>query len=260
MAAAIYTSSHEQLKLKWFEDDWPANLEEAKEIWLVGGDGTVNYFLNQYPGIQIPMMIFPGGTGNDIHWKIYGDLSWSEQLSKREKFTIRSVDLGLCNNSLFVNGVGIGFDGEVLKSMKAIRSIGGHLGYLLVVIQKIFSFREPEYQITVNSQTFRKKCMLLSVANSSRTGGGFMVSPLADIFDGLLNFFYCEPLPIWRRLLALPKVEKGTHLSLPFIHHETLKEILIQTDDTVFAQIDGELIQSNQFKIRMSEHQLNVRC
>lgn len=242
-----------------FENIWPGSLDDFEEIWLVGGDGTVNFFINQYPDSQIPLIIFPGGTGNDIHWKLYGKINWHHQYQQITQYQSREVDLWICNDRLFVNGVGIGFDGEVLKSMKSIRWIGGHLGYLLVVIRKIFTFKEPEYTISINQQSFQQKCMLLSIANSSRTGGGFLVSPLAEINDGILNMFYCEPLSILKRLITLPKVEKGLHLGLPFIHHQMLTSVSIQHQGPIAAQIDGELMIYEAFNISISPKKLLVK-
>ncbi len=242
------------------EDEWPLDINQYHEIWLVGGDGTVNYFLNKYLEINRPLLIFPGGTGNDIHWKLYGNISWEKQFKHNQNYEIKPIDIGICNNKLFINGIGIGFDGEVLKSMNSIRLIGGHLGYLIVVFKKIFSFKEPAYKITIAGKTIEQRCMLLSIANSSRTGGGFMVSPLAEVNDGLLNLFYCKPLSIFNRLLALPKVEKGTHLSLPFVHHQTLTDITIETENEVYAQIDGEFFSSKRFEISLINRKLQIRC
>lgn len=242
------------------ENEWPLDINQYHEIWLVGGDGTVNYFLNKYLEINRPLLIFPGGTGNDIHWKLYGNISWDKQLENIQNYSPKLIDLGICNDKIFINGIGIGFDGEVLKSMNSIRFVGGHLGYLMVVIKKIFSFKEPNYKILINGKVIEQKCMLLSIANSSRTGGGFMVSPLAEVNDGLLNLFYCKPLSIFKRLLALPKVEKGTHLTLPFVHHETLTAVVIDAAYEIYAQIDGELFLSKRFEIQLLGRKLEIRC
>lgn len=50
-----------------FVEDWPMKIEGYTDIFLVGGDGTVNYFINHYPETTIPLVIFNGGTGNDLY-------------------------------------------------------------------------------------------------------------------------------------------------------------------------------------------------
>ena len=248
-------------KLRLFSDDiWPDHINSYSEVWLIGGDGTVNFFINKYPNTNIPLVIFPGGTGNDIHWKLYGNLNWKDQYRIMDTLHATKVDIGYCNQYRFLNGIGIGFDGEVLKSMKAIRSIGGHLGYLLVVLKNIFTFKEVNYHFNYNGKSFYQTCLLLSIANSSRTGGGFLVSPLADMRDGKLNLFYCKPLGYLKRLFALPKVEKGTHLTLPFVEHEFVDEITIKAPHRVAAQVDGELIESELFHIRVVCDGITIKC
>src|ERR1044071_5221240 len=58
-----------------FKGNWPAEFNGFSDVWIVGGDGTLNYFINQYPNIRLPLVIFNGGTGNDVHWLLYGSKS-----------------------------------------------------------------------------------------------------------------------------------------------------------------------------------------
>lgn len=44
-----------------FATAWPANIDSYKEVWIIGGDGTLNYFLNFYNSVEIPIVIFKGG-------------------------------------------------------------------------------------------------------------------------------------------------------------------------------------------------------
>ena len=56
-----------------FNEKWPEDFENYTDIFIVGGDGTLNYFVNHYPDIKLPLVIFNGGTGNDFHWMLYGN-------------------------------------------------------------------------------------------------------------------------------------------------------------------------------------------
>ena len=55
-----------------FDLQWPPDLQNFDEVWVMGGDGTFNYFVNKYPDCSIPIGLFQGGTGNDFHWKVFG--------------------------------------------------------------------------------------------------------------------------------------------------------------------------------------------
>jgi diacylglycerol kinase family enzyme len=259
-----------------FENDWPANFDIFQFVFLIGGDGTINYFINQYPNLQIPLAILPGGTGNDLFWKIYGMKTTTKiiekvctLLQKNGLHTcIKIVDIGECElqsepnevvrTKYFINGIGLGFDGEVLKNMDTIRWIGGHLGYLYAVLKNIFSFQEPTYQITCNNETYTIRCTLLNIANSSRTGGGFLVSPNADVFDGQLNLFHCFSPSILARLHILSKVEKGQHIFNKDVYYQPVQQITIQPKMHVYGQLDGELIQVAHIMIGLANWKLNV--
>ncbi|MBA2248953.1 MAG: YegS/Rv2252/BmrU family lipid kinase [Chitinophagaceae bacterium] len=232
-----------------FENKWPDQINEYKEAWVIGGDGTLNYFLNFYKDVNIPIAIFKGGTGNDFACKLYGDINIEQQidlvLSADQKF----VDAGKCNGQVFINGIGIGFDGEVLQSINAIRWIGGHLGYYLAVLKQIFSFKELSMQIGYDNEKISAYFLLTLICNSSRMGGGFMVSPESKLDDGLLNVILCKPLKVTRRLRYLPVIEKGNHLSADYITQLTAAQINITCNKIVPLQIDGELVKASVFNI-----------
>lgn len=249
------------IRYQLFESPWPAQLAGISEAWIIGGDGTLNYFINQYRDINIPLAIIPGGTGDDFAWHLYGDRSLEslvEYLCTAAPPT--PIDAGACNETFFLNSVGIGFDGEVLKSMSAIRSLGGHLGYLWVVIKQIFRFSEISFAITVADRRSQSRYLLVNIANAPRTGGGFMISPLADGKDGTLHLMTCSALSVWKRLRYLPVIEKGKHLSLPFIEHRQLQAVSIETDRPCFAQLDGELIEAQRYEIRIYPGRFLFRC
>lgn len=245
-----------KINFKSIIDVWPDNLDEYNYVWVIGGDGTLNYFINKYPLINIPIAIFKGGTGNDFSWKLYGNICLEEQLQKLFKNKTELIDVGLCNGKYFLNGVGIGFDGEILKSMNKIRWLGGHLGYLVVVIKKIFTFKEQYFTFSINENEYSQKLLLMSVFNSSRTGGGFHIAPTAKINDGFLDVITCKPLNIIKRLINLPKIEKGKHLKLPFVVHYLTKKINIKCETKTAAQIDGELFWAKEFNISIIEKKL----
>ena len=100
-----------------FTTSWPQNWVDITEAWVVGGDGTLNYFINQYPQFALPIALFKGGTGNDFHWLLYGNVSIEEQIELVLTAEPQPTDAGLCNHRLFINGVGIGFDGKVANEL-----------------------------------------------------------------------------------------------------------------------------------------------
>jgi len=235
-----------------FDKTWPDHLEGFDSVWLVGGDGTLNHFINKYPGSPIPVALFGGGSGNDFYWKLYGSRSCESQLNSALTGHYTLVDGAICNGRNFVNGFGIGFDAEVVKAMQFGKKISaGHLAYLFAVIKKICFFKKENATISFDGNEFNHDFFMITVANGSRYGGGFLVAPQALVNDGLLDYVLIDPIPALKRLFYLPQVQRGKHLSHSFVRCRKLTKISIHSARPLAAHIDGELVLSDKFDIRI---------
>lgn len=234
-----------------FTNDWPSNetLHTFTDCFIIGGDGTINFFINRYPDCKIPLILFNGGTGNDFAWKLYGGLSNEALFETIFERTPQYIDAGKVNDRLYINCLGIGFDGEIVASMKTIRIIGGHFGYMLAVIYKILFFKESYLKIQTEFKNIEGYFLLALFVNSSRAGGGFFIAPSAQINDGYLDMVLANKMPIWKRLWYLPIIKKGKHLHYPFITHQLGKEFTIESDKPLPIQLDGELFYANKLQI-----------
>lgn len=241
----------QQIPCTVFIDHWPDRFTGFTDIFILGGDGTLNHFINQYPNISIPLSVFKGGSGNDFGWKLYGNLSLEAQLRRVLASPPSPVDAGSCNGRLFLNGVGIGFDGEVVKSMGKKRLIAGHLAYLGTVIRKIFFYREKVLELTYNGRVEKDKYFMISIANGSRYGGGFMVAPQSVVNDGWLDLVIIRKIHPLKRFFYLPRVEKGKHITLPFVKVDKVKHIVIRADQSLPAHLDGEFTEGREFIIEL---------
>jgi len=229
--------------------NWPRDFAVYSSVWIIGGDGTLNYFINHASMPLPPLVLLKAGTGNDFSTDLYGPATNTEIVEIALTSSPQPVDMGLCNGIRFINMAGIGFDGQVMKNMETIRWMGRSWGYLYAIIRTIFLFQEPEYEISVNDEQLDPgRYLLVQVANSPTTGGGFNVSPKARINDGTLNMLFCQPLSIMKRLLKLPLIRKGRHLDEPYITHRHITSAIVRAKKPIPAQLDGELVFAGQFE------------
>jgi YegS/Rv2252/BmrU family lipid kinase len=240
---------------------WPdANsLNTFSDCWIIGGDGTINYFINTYPNYKNALALFNGGTGNDFAWKLYGDSDLNKRFEQVIQSNAKPVDAGVVNNKLYINCMGVGFDGEIIQSMKTIRFLGGQLGYLLAVIYKILGFKEPTLKINSEGKFWNGKYLLALFVNSSRAGGGFYIAPNAKVDDGNLDMVLCEALPIWKRLIYLPIIKKGKHMQLPFVKHQLGKAFHITCEKELPIQVDGELLFGKKIEVKLHQQSFLFR-
>lgn len=235
-----------------YTNDWPSDFTRFTDVWIVGGDGTLNYFFNKYPGIRLPLVIFNGGTGNDVHSLLYKNKTFEEQLQSALTATPRAVDAGKCNEKYFINGVGIGFEGAVAKRLtgrKKKRS--GKAAFMGTILQKVFFYGSKKYKATSNEYTMEDQKLLISVMNGHRAGGGFHIAPSSAIDDGLLDVIMVDKLHPFLRLRWLPVIEKGKHLDLPFIKHFRTKKLIITSDEAMDTHLDGEYYSAKRVEIEL---------
>ncbi len=238
-----------QVKHSIFTVYWPQIWSDITDVWIIGGDGTLNYFINQYPEIKLPLSIFKGGTGNDFHWMLYGDIGMEKQIQMLLHSTTQLTDAGLCNGQLFLNGVGIGFDGAIVKDLLGKKKLAGKASYYISILKNIVLYTEKKYTILIDSEEIIQDCFMISVANAKRYGGAFQVAPKASVLDQLLDVNIVGRIAPLKRITLLPVIEKGEHLDLSIIRYFQTEKIFIHTTSNVPAHLDGEFLNSDEFEI-----------
>jgi len=245
---------------KVFSSTWPEDFDGFSEVWIVGGDGTVNWFVNQYPTIQLPLAIFAGGSGNDFHWMLYRDQSTEQQVEHVLQATPQPVDAGVCNERIFLNGVGIGFDGAIVHDLLGKKKLAGKASYLLSILKQIVGYHEKPCVLQMPDETIKQDCFMISVANGKRYGGGFHVAPNSILTDALLDVNIVGKISPIKRMKYLPVIEKGEHLDLDFIKYRQADKIIIHSSAKLHAHMDGEYFQTDYFDIEILPKRFSFLC
>jgi diacylglycerol kinase family enzyme len=97
-----------------------------------GGDGTVNEAANGLTGSATPLTCLPGGRAN-VYCRLLGipnDVvdATEHLLSLVDDWRPRGVDLGCCNERLFVFSAGVGLDASVVRRVDAHPRLKARLG------------------------------------------------------------------------------------------------------------------------------------
>ncbi|MBD0276883.1 MAG: hypothetical protein ICV81_02825, partial [Flavisolibacter sp.] len=234
-----------------FKLQWPTDFSGFTEVWLIGGDGTLNYLINAYPDVQLPLALFKGGSGNDFHWLLYDQVSLLQQVEKVLRATPRRMDAGICNGRLFLNGVGIGFDGAIVKDLDGKEKWLGRGTYFFPLLKYILTYKECSYAIILREKRIEESCFMISIANGKRYGGGFLVAPHAVPHDQLLDVTIIKRIAVHNRLRYLPVVKQGKYLHLPFVQVLQTQSIIIEANNRVPAHVDGEFFRAETFFVKL---------
>lgn len=234
--------------------------ESFTDLIIIGGDGTINESVNGLK-YDIPVSILPAGTGDDFIKNLSIGKTLDEQIRTAIDGEIKPIDLGQCNDRKFVNGVGIGFDGQIVEDMasKRVPLLKGHAAYYYHVLRILGGYRERLFNYQIDGQSYKKDLILLTVGNGTTFGGGFKLMPEAKIDDGLLEICEIGKVSGLRRFLNINKLSGGTHDSLKEVNFYKSKRVFIDKNSMLYAHIDGERMGQPPFEIRILPRALRLR-
>ena len=161
---------------------------------------------------------------------------------------------------LFVNFAGTGFDAEIVRrTTQQFKNLGGLLSYLCSTIATILMYGNKKISMTVDGEETERKVCTVIMNNGKYGGGGMFTAPGADIADGLLDVLVVGDMRRPDLPYSLPRIYKGTHLTLPKVSMQKAKEIEIKSlGPTMHLQADGELLGELPARFRVLPSALNI--
>ena len=224
-------------------------LSTEDEIYLCGGDGTLNRFINDTDGIEIsqPLYYFPTGSGNDF-WNDLGKKPGDapEQINKYIK-DLPFVEVNGMKKR-FLNGIGYGIDGYCCEVGDQLRAAGNEkIDYAGIAVKGLlFHYKPTNAEIEVDGQKFSyKKVWLAPSMNGRYYGGGMIATPGQDRLgsDRLLSLLLFHGSGKIRTLCIFPSIFKGKHVDhKKVVEVKTGHKIKVTFDRPVALQIDGETV------------------
>jgi len=219
-------------------------------IVAVGGDGTVNEVASGLIGTSAVLGILPIGSGNDFAKQVGYVRNLKKDLNFLLAGRVKEIDVGLVNNQCyFINAFSVGFDGEVAARVKKFMPYGtGFFAYLVSALKTLVSYKFCRARIVFDA-----------VCNGTTYGGGFRVAPSAKMDDGFFTICLADKMGRFYALRNIPKMIKGTHINLPAVRMFTSKRVIIETENELTAQIDGEILPLNKrYEVQLLEKHLKV--
>jgi diacylglycerol kinase (ATP) len=210
-------------------------------IVAVGGDGTVNEVVQGIGHSDVTLGIIPGGSGNGLARHLEIPLEFDKAIQLLNKHQVKTIDIATINGYPFASIAGLGFDARVANKYRKVRQRGLY-GYFRVVTREYFSYREREFTLTFNDQTFTRKALLLSIANSNQFGYNTIIAPTAKADDGLLDIVIVKKFPIGELPRMIGLLFTGKIDQSSYIESFKTKEIFIERKRGKRVNIDGEAV------------------
>lgn len=226
-----------------------AELKEDDKIVIVGGDGSLNYFVNDIRGMELrnEVYFFAGGTGNDFLNDLGKDPEHGPYEITKYLKDLPSVKVN-GQNWLFINGVGYGIDGYCCEVADQMHAAGEtNVNYASIAIKGLLGkFKPRNARVVVDGKEYKfRKVWIAATMNGRYYGGGMNNAPNQDRLNAerKLSLVIFHGSGKLKTLMIFPSIFKGEHVN----HTKQVSvfegyDITVEFDGPCALQIDGETV------------------
>lgn len=227
------------------------NLKEDETVLLCGGDGTVNYFINEIDVKDIKCKLYYAkcGSGNDFYRDVIGyqENNMVEFKQFLQKLPVVHVN-GLTRK--FINGIGYGIDGDTCLVGDEIRekdpdAIINYTNIAIGLLLRKDGFKTKHATIEVDGKKYEFDNVWLSSAMFGKYyGGGMMAAPKQDRLnkEGTCTVTTLSSKGRLTTFLRFPGFSGGKHEGKKHIVEIVGKKITVTFDKPCALQIDGDTV------------------
>jgi len=232
------------------------------QIIVVGGDGTFQEVINGIVSTPVQLGLIPVGTGNDFIRAAPVPATPQAAFQTVLNGHTMKIDLGRVNDRYFHNALGVGFDAHVVSFADKIKYLRGSAVYLKAIFQTLSVYKPVSLTCTDESGSRTNDWFLIVVGNGKALGGGFKLTPDAELNDGWLDICLIENMPRPQILKNLVKVYWGGHKSDPRVELKRSRKIEFHSEQGFAVHADGELISmtQNHLEIELIPDAIELIC
>jgi len=242
-------------------------------VVAAGGDGTVNEVLHGLvKALDGPegtaLGVLPIGTGNDFAYAAGLPLTLPEACQVIAGGQTRTIDVGRAQADneearYFGNGVGIGFDAIVNIESRKLQQLRGFAVYLVAAFRTlVFYYHAPLVELSVDGQEIVRPSMMLSIMNGRRFGGGFLMTPEAEMDDGLFDVCLVGQVPRPAMVGFVPRFMRGTHVTDARVTLSRGRRVRVVSESPWAAHVDGEIygLGASRYEVEILPQRLRLLC
>lgn len=238
------------------------NSNDDVTVYAVGGDGTLLEVVNGLDN-NIPLGAIPGGSGEDFlrYFHIKYDSIEQYILDTIEAEPI-IIDIAKTDRMKYLNTTSYGIDATInLEASYLIRNtiITKGPAYIISIIRNAIALKATKAKIIVDDKTLEGNFLVVSIMNGKYYGNGVMAAPNADMQDGYLDLTIFEKRKGLSNYPPLIKYLTGKSNSTNKLLKLNAKKIVIDTNEEVNIQSDGENYASNHLEVEILENYLKLK-
>lgn len=238
-----------------------------RAVGIIGGDGTTSSIIQDLAKKDVPIAIFPAGSGNDTARMFHLTNNPAKFVSGLVANQTTSIDLIKANERFGLTIVGVGIDSIIgnrannafYKPMLNKLKLGSFT-YSIAAVISILTFEPFNTNISIDGQNYTlRQTWLIACGNTTSYGGGLTICPQALPTDGELNLTMLHGVRRWKILIQLfPMLLRGQPIHKKGVTYKKGTEIVIHTDRPIPAIIDGEICTSTPLTITVHRKALKI--
>ena len=210
--------------------------QEFEKVILLGGDGTINRFVNNTIDYDIKQGIYlkKNGSGNDYLRSLKG-------FDDLPQYIMKSVfDTG--QETHYINSIGMGLDGYVGYLIEQSPR-KGQFRYFFNTFKALVKYIPEPLNLTIDDKEYNfKKSYIVAICNGKYFGGGMKVAPDGNISDEELDIVVLHSA---NKLMVLPiffMLYLGKHrLFKKYVFFKKGKKVKAAFTTPQISQADGEI-------------------
>ena len=182
-------------------------------VMIGGGDGSINLALPALLETQIPLVVYPLGTANNLARSFSLPSDPKSIVSMLKQGRLIKVDVGMVNEIPFVNVAGLGLSTMVNKTVPSmLKKKLGVLAFIVTAIKlapKMNPFRATITQgksLILHSHSWQ-----ISVCNGKYYGAGMAIKHDASLTDEKLHCLSTEVSKWWQAFTLIPAFFSGRY-------------------------------------------------
>lgn len=235
-------------------DDYVSVIDKIQPediVYIVGGDGTLNRFINDSTNLRIlgDIFFYSAGTGNDFKHDVDPDNSLYRIRLNDYIRNLPTVTVGGVTYK-FINGIGFGIDGYCCEEGDRQRAAGRQeINYSAIAVKGcLFRFKPYGADITVDGETRHyNKVWLAPTMFGKYYGGGMKVAPEQDRNNPqhTVTSVVIHGTGRLKTLIRFAKIFSGEHTKYTdMVDIRTGHEVRVVFDRPCALQIDGETVKN----------------
>ncbi len=235
------------------------NYPNKARFYIVGGDGTLNDMIQVLVHTDHEVVLLPLGTGNDFCHFLTKEKDPKTLLKQSLSLEAQKIDTILLNDRYYINTACFGVDSVIathVHDVTHIPMVPEDKSYLVSIAKHVFTYKNDEVRIIVNGKSlYHGQIVLCTFNNGKYYGGGFPITPKANVQDGYIDLCVVDKVPKYKIPYLITVLLREKLYTRKEVHNYRIKEATVYCQNT--CNMDGEEYKANRYHFQIQPSSIN---